>query len=931
MRSLQALDSLQEPGWTQLGGDSNDALVAAGLDRVAINRQARWYYYNDPMLNHAVRLHSSYTFARGVSVKAREPSIQRAVVEPFWRDQRNRHTLTRAAAQWTLNRDRKLDGELFLAFYVSTLTGRVTVRTIDPSEITQVVSAPGDPTWPIYYRREYSPQAFDFSRGGYTRGARRVEYLPDFRNAAAEPAAGGHGSIVSWPTNTEIYVMHICTNALGGRGLSHLATALPWVKALKGFMEDRATLTLALATFAFRQKVRGSRQALARVAAQWGSYETAMRYGGDGRERRQGANTFIENENSTLEQLKTDSGASNAYTDARMLKQMAGIGADGIFEHYFGDPSCYSEDTEVLTEDGWLRHGDWNGQRVACYNPDTENYEWHYPLELHTYTYQGQMVHFQNAQTDILVTPNHRMWTAPHVQWKRLPALAGESQGRAGRPRVADGGRPLLDRSWRIEEARTLRDNPRAHGWRFKTAASFEGEAMDSIHTPVGIKNACAWARFMGHWLAEGSTLGPTKRNGEPRQRVYYRVMLGHKPGDNLDDMQAVLDALDLHYTSAVNPASGVVTLTVACKPLWEYLRQNAGTCSSDKRVPRELLNAGHDVRLALFETMMAGDGGVSGRSLRYSSSSKQLADDMQVLALSLGYGASVTLEYHNWNNKPHPIWRVWIRSQWLETKIKPHHVTAEDYDGVVYCFHVPHTIYITRRNGKIAVQGNTGNLATATAMELPMLKMFEFEQELWQSAFEDILWFVLVQHLRFAPPRSEVVGQAQVQVDLSGGTPLWVLEPVGDMDLSIDVTLPPIVQSDVAVWSSALAQIAQAQNLTGQQIVPPEQMALKALQLLGFDDAGRIIDDMKKGGFKLADNAAAFGAALGEALQRKLREADAKDVPDVGEPLPEDEAKRVDPITKDELDRVFERLLAMPELDELLDEMGLTLDDVDD
>lgn len=559
--SVRSLAGMREPGWVQLGtSDSADAEVAGAIDRRGVNRQARWYYYNDPIASQAVTLHNAYVFGRGASFRAADPDIQ-TWLEIFWQDARNRASLSRAQAQWRLNTDRQLDGEIFFALYVSTLTGRVTVRTIDPAEIGAVVTAPGDPQTPIYYKRTYRPQTFNFARGEYEFGKEIVEYIPDWRNAGPHPTG-----YVQWPPSTEIYLMHICTNPLGGRGLTHLATGLPWIKALKGFMEDRATLTLALATFAFKQKIKGNRTALQRVIQQWGQFEMGERYGlgGEGTERRQGAQTFIENEGSTLEQLKTDSGAVNAYQDMRMFKQMAGIGAGGIFEHYLGTPDA---------------------------------------------------------------------------------------------------------------------------------------------------------------------------------------------------------------------------------------------------------------------------------------------------------------------------------------------------------------------------------NLAIATAMELPMLKMFEFEQQLWEDVLGDILAFVVQQGVRFS---RALAGKAQIIRDLAGGFPMWVVEPVGNVDLTVTVTLPPIVQSDVAVQSAALASIAQAESMIGQQMVPPDKKAEKALSILGFDDAGAIVDKMEQsGGFALSlPPAQAFGQAAAEAFVKRartrLKEA-ADEPPDVGEKLPEGEATEVEPIRRAEVDAAFDSFEDLPELDELLRQLGLTLADVEE
>jgi hypothetical protein len=288
------LPELAEPGWGELGEGFGHVI---GLDRRTVNDEAHRYYHTDATARYMVRLHNAYTFARGVSHQAADKDLDEWISR-FWRDTRNRASISTASAQWRLNKKLQLDDELFLAFYTSTLTGQVTVRVIPPESIKRIETVPGDPAMPAYYVWKY--RTMDGQEVGV--------HVPDWHNADAK------FDRKSPLKNTQVHIMHILAEDYNGRGISQLATAIPWIKALKGFMEDRATLTLALATFAFKQKVRGNREALERARNAWRRYEDDRDEdgAGDGRERRQAGNTIIENEASNLEQLKTDSGASQA-------------------------------------------------------------------------------------------------------------------------------------------------------------------------------------------------------------------------------------------------------------------------------------------------------------------------------------------------------------------------------------------------------------------------------------------------------------------------------------------------------------------------------------------------------------------------------------------------------------------------------------------
>ena len=328
------LPELDEPGWNEVlgGGDASQT----GLDRTHVNEQARKYYFTDPTARHMVQLHNYYTFGRGVSIRAKDEEADK-VVQAFWKSTRNRASISRVRPQWLLARDLKLDGELFLALFTSKLTGKVTLRQIPPTDISKIVYVPGDPNMPKFF----------VHHAVLPNGKRVEQYLPDWRVADNDGKFHNH---LLWGKHTEVAVMHVLAEDFDGRGISDLVASIPWIKALKGFMEDRATLSLALATHAFRMKIKGNKNAASRMAAKFQEYETSQKAGdGDGRERRQGANTFIANEAVDYEQMQVDSKAANAYQDMRMFRQQSGIGM-GVFEHYLGDPSTGNLATATAME-----------------------------------------------------------------------------------------------------------------------------------------------------------------------------------------------------------------------------------------------------------------------------------------------------------------------------------------------------------------------------------------------------------------------------------------------------------------------------------------------------------------------------------------------------------------------------------------------------
>jgi len=74
------------------------------------------------------------------------------------------------------------------------------------------------------------------------------------------------------------------------------------------------------------------------------------------------------------------------------------------------DVTCYDEETRVLTDKGWKFFKDLDGsEKMLSINPrDLSQVEWVKPVAYQSFEYDGEMIHFEGNQTDLLVTPDHQ-------------------------------------------------------------------------------------------------------------------------------------------------------------------------------------------------------------------------------------------------------------------------------------------------------------------------------------------------------------------------------------------------------------------------------------------------------------------------------------------------------------------------------------------
>jgi hypothetical protein len=151
----------------------------------------------------------------------------------------------------------------------------------------------------------------------------------------------------------------------------------------------------------------------------------------------------------------------------------------------------------------------------------------------------------------------------------------------------------------------------------------------------------------------------------------------------------------------------------------------------------------------------------------------------------------------------------------------------------------------------------STGNLATATAMELPMLKMFYSYQELWKDAWVDIFTIVM-------------------DVDSNDG----IDDALEDLKLTIE--LPPILDSDLTALGSALTSIAGL----WPEIAESDEvltLVLTSLEVPNVEDVLKQLRVVRKqlkaendAKEKAANDAIAKGAAAGAPMTKlKAKEAE--------------------------------------------------------
>jgi thymidylate synthase ThyX len=365
---------------------------------------------------------------------------------------------------------------------------------------------------------------------------------------------------------------------------------------------------------------------------------------------------------------------------------------------------CYDEKTEVLTLDGWKAWPEVDGSETfATVNPDDETLEYQAATEYFVGDYDGDMYRVKSEQVDLLVTPNHRMWIrAQDTQARKR----GEEPFRVRhaheifRKRVSY----LKTAVWRGQEAGEVEIPGTKRVYQCHDRATKATRHYLGRHFPLR-----EFARFLGYWLAEGSLNG-------------HQIRIAQNRGAALESIAEGIRAMGLRAYLPTSGHGAVVTHQVALRDSLAA----GGRRAHEKRVPPYVHTWGPGVIREFLDAYIDGDGSRRkdcDHSVIYTTS-RQMADDLQILAIKAGWSANIRIDDRTGLERVMPNGQRFKNARpcyvvsLVKTRTRPlvNHCGArndswEYYRGKVYCVKVPNGLLFVRRNGKPVVSGNTHEL----------------------------------------------------------------------------------------------------------------------------------------------------------------------------------------------------------------------------
>ena len=311
-------------------------------------------------------------------------------------------------------------------------------------------------------------------------------------------------------------------------------------------------------------------------------------------------------------------------------------------------PDCYSEDTSILTNRGWVFFNELTEGDLVAQVLDDGSYEFIKPLKYYKSKYKGDMIHYTDfhGKLDIIVTPNHRMIYNKYGKWivqeaKDTPKFTSWDKKFLRSAKASSNGKQLTDME-RLNIAFQADGSYQSSGnkIRFSFLKQRKIDRLSDILNRMGTD-------YKIYALSDG--------------RSEFNINI-HKDNVSKDFSWVDISQLDGEW----------------CKEFVEELSYWDATIRNDNKV-------------------------------KFDTTNKDVIDILEYIVLSAGYGCYIT---EREDNRSELFSNVYTANILKNNSIggQAHKKETIQYDGMVYCVQVPTGRLMVKRNKSTLVCGNSGD-----------------------------------------------------------------------------------------------------------------------------------------------------------------------------------------------------------------------------
>ena len=333
--------------------------------------------------------------------------------------------------------------------------------------------------------------------------------------------------------------------------------------------------------------------------------------------------------------------------------------------------ACYDDQTEVLTDSGWIHFKELTVDHKVATLVDSEKLVYEHPTAIQSYDYDGQMYLVESNQVNLCVTPNHRMWVAKNknYQFEKPDAIIG------------------LNRFYQknVSEYKTL-DCPfySSEECLMQGGQFILPKLDDKPKLKIEMKH---WLILFGIFITEGHVESTVVNISAHKQRVK-------------DALSEIFDEYDWNITYHRNQNYW----RICNKQIAKYLKP-LSVGAINKFLPGWVWNLNMEEAKILIHGLMLGDEwNEPNGTTQYNTSSLKLANDFQRLCLHAGWSANLKtyIKGNVVNEDRHKLYIVTKQNNPMVNDSRNIQDKMIDYRWKSILLYCPKSCYLCSENGYI-------------------------------------------------------------------------------------------------------------------------------------------------------------------------------------------------------------------------------------
>jgi hypothetical protein len=385
---------------------------------------------------------------------------------------------------------------------------------------------------------------------------------------------------------------------------------------------------------------------------------------------------------------------------------------------------CLDKESEVLTNHGWKRYEEINQKDdlIARINLSNEDIEWVVPDSYFVNEdYSGPMYQLKTNKLDMLVSPEHKIYVQ-HAEFKDNKRIFG---------------------SWEVQTAKEIFESKvkgRKNRIRkpFRTLARINHKGNDVENVQIGRETISSedYAELIGYFISDGSVYSAPPKLADGKIKEYPYIQVSQKrTSRNWNKMNALMERLPSSWH--INYCENSRAWRFDNADMFQYFNENFYCSDTEKysftkSLPRFIKNWNKDLLNILLEAAIIARDGSNRKATKkkeitkeyktYSSVSKKLVDDIQEIAIKLGYATTIAAilprDFIDKVNKRTKYILNMSNDVAKNGEVNGHYPTIESshqmqevsYSGRIWCMDVGGShLFLARRNNKVFVSGNSG------------------------------------------------------------------------------------------------------------------------------------------------------------------------------------------------------------------------------